>query len=140
MKINFEGREWDFDEDEIDVRQATVLYLTYQMTIRDWIGGVGEVDQRSLHFTYWLMLQQNGVVKAIADCNPKIIAFGVAYGEAREAAAAADVVAGAEAETAAAVPTIPSPPGAPAWSGPATPTDTTPPQPVRPPAQGPIAY
>jgi hypothetical protein len=84
LKIRFEDREWDFDEDEIDVRQATVLYLTYKMTLREWIEGVSQVDQRSLHFTYWLMLQQNGVIKPIADCNPKIIAFGVAYGDARE--------------------------------------------------------
>jgi hypothetical protein len=140
VKINFEGRDWRFDEDEIDVKQATVLYLTYHMTIQDWIGGIGHVDQRSLHFTYWLMLQQNGVITPIAECNPKIIAFGVAYGEARQAVEEAEAAAkkAAEAEAAAvAVPTIPSPPGVPVSSGPAIPTVMTPlpPGPV-PPATG----
>jgi hypothetical protein len=85
VKIEFEGRTWEFDEDEVTVKQAMVLHLTYKMTLKDWIEGLGQVDQRALHFTYWLMLQQNGVVKPIADCDPKVIAFGVAFAEARQA-------------------------------------------------------
>lgn len=137
MKINFEGRDWEFDEDLIDVKQATVLYLTYHMTLKDWIAGIGQVDQRALHFTYWLMRAQNGIVEPIADCNPKIISFAAAYGEARDAVAKAEEAAkkAAEAEAAAvAVPTIPSPPGVPASSGPATPTAMIP-QPL---AQAPV--
>ena len=131
MKIDFEGRTWDFDEDEIDLKQATVLYMTYKMTLGEWIEGIGKADQRALGFAYWLMLQQNGVVKPIADCNPKIVAFAVAYGTAREEAAAANAVAEAEAATVAAVPTIPpSPSGDPPSPEPSTPTATSPLSPV----------
>lgn len=82
MKINFEGREWEFDGDDIDVRQAMVLHMTYGMTLSAWSDGMTGVDQRAYHFAYWLMLQQNGVIKPIGECNPKIIAFALAYTEA----------------------------------------------------------
>lgn len=133
MKITFEGRVWDFDEDEIDVKQAMVLHLAYGMTLKGWIEGIGQVDQRALTFTYWLMRQQNGVVEPIADCNPKIIAFAAAYGDARDAEAKA-AEAKAAAETEAAVPVVPttlSPPGEPLSPGPVTPTATTPLPPVQ---------
>jgi hypothetical protein len=137
VKITFEDRDWQFDEDELDTKQATVLYYTYKMTIEDWIAGVSHADQRSLHFSYWLMLQQNGVIKPIADCNPKIIAFAVAYGAAREAEAEA-AEAAAEAEAPTVVPTIPSPPGEPPSPVPVIPTATTPLPPV--PVPVPTAY
>jgi hypothetical protein len=142
VKITFEGRDWEYDEDEVDTKQATVLYMVYKMTLHDWIAGVAKVDQRSLHFTYWLMLQQNGVVKPIADCNPKPIAFAVAYGEAREVANAEEEArAAAEAEAAAvAVPTIPSLPGGPLSSVPAIPTDMTPQHPAQVPIPSATAY
>lgn len=87
MKLEFEGRTWDFDPDDLDVRQASVLHLTHGMTIRAWSDGFAELDYRSYHFAYWLMLQQNGVIRPIADCNPKVVEFIVAYQEAQAAAA-----------------------------------------------------
>lgn len=89
MKIDFEGRTWEFDADELDVKQAMVLHLTYGMTIADWIRGLDELDPRALHFTYWLMLQQNGVVMPIAEANCKIVYFSAAMREAQLAEAAA---------------------------------------------------
>ena len=100
MKIEFEGRTWDFDPDSMDVRQATVLYMTYQLTIAQYSEGFDTLDQRVYHYAYWLMLQQNGVVKTIAECNPNIIRFIGAFTEARVAKAAAEA---AEAEARAAV-------------------------------------
>ena len=123
MIVRFEDRDWEFDEDDIDVRQATVLYMTYKMTLSEWIEGIGKADQRALHFAYWLMLQQNGVVRPIAECNPKIVAFAVAYGDARQAVADAQE---AEAKPEPEVPTIPSPPGGPLSPEPSTQTATTP--------------
>ncbi len=131
MIIDFEGRSWDFDPDLLDVKQATVLYLTYKMTISEWSAGFQAMDQRAYHFAYWLMLQQNGVVKPIADCNPKIVAFMSAYADA--AITAAGEAAAAEAE-AAADPTAGPPPGPPDGTTgsavPASPTVTTPVFPV----------
>lgn len=89
MKVEFEGRTWEFDPDDLDVRQATVLHLTHGMTIKAWSDGFADLDYRSYHFAYWLMLQQAGIVRPIADCNPKVIDFIVAYQEGRTAEAAA---------------------------------------------------
>jgi hypothetical protein len=123
VKIDFEGREWDFDPDRMDVRQATVLYMTYQLTIEQYGDGYDALDQRVYHFAYWLMLQQNGVVKPIAECNPQVIEFIAAVTKARVAADKADE------EKAAAGPDPTQPPSSPtgsaaspAWS---TPTDTS---------------
>ena len=115
MQIEFEGRTWEFDPDDLDVKQATVLYVTYQMTIMQYSQGFDVLDQRAYHFAYWLMLQQNGVVKPIADCNPKIIGFIAAVTEARVADRAAEVAEAAEAETRLAAETDPTsePPGGP---------------------------
>ena len=78
-------------------------------------------------------IRHDTVIKPIDDCNPKIIGFAAAYGEARERVAAAETVAEAEAAVAA-VPTIPSPPEGPVSSVPVTPTVMTP---LPPPAQTP---
>ena len=125
MKISFEGREWEFDESLIDVKQATVLWLTYKMTLSEWSAGTVELDQRALHFTYWLMLQQNGVVEPIADCNPLLVKFAEAYaGSLTALAAEAEAAKAAEAE---ADPTLPGPSLTPSPVSPqsATPTTTT---------------
>jgi hypothetical protein len=105
VKIEFEGRTWEFDEREIDVRQGIVIHMVHGMTIAEFSAGLPELDARSLQSAYWLMLQQNGVVKPIADCNFKAVAFAEAYGEAyaaevaaREAQAAAEKQAAEDAE------------------------------------------
>lgn len=88
MKIDFEGRVWDYEPDELDVRQAMVLHMTYGLTIKAWNNGFTELDQRCYHFAYWHMLQQAGVVKKIGDCNPRIIDYISAYVDAQQAEAA----------------------------------------------------
>lgn len=126
MKVGFEGREWELDADDMDVRQAIVLHMTYGMTIAQYSDGFDALDQRTYHFAYWLMLQQNGTVKPIADCNPKIIEFiaavtdaRVAEGDRRKAEEEAKAAAEAERQPA------PFPQDGPP-SAPATPTATTP--------------
>lgn len=121
MKIEFEGRTWEFDTDAIDVRQATVLYMTYQLNILQYNHGFDVLDQRVYHFVYWLMLQQNGVVKPIADCNFNIIDFMAAVTEARLAQEKADEAKAAEAE-----PDPTQPPSSPTDSA-VSPESSTPP-------------
>lgn len=123
MKIEFEGRTWDLDVDSMDVRQATVLYLTYQLNIEQYNDGFDALDQRVYHFAYWLMLQQAGVVKPIAECNPQIIQYMAAVTEARVAETKA-AKADAEAEP---DPTNspPSPTDSAASPASSTPTGTT---------------
>lgn len=109
MKVSFEGREWDFEpSDDLDVRQAMVLHMTYGMTISQYSTGFDQLDQRAYHFAYWLMLQQNGEKKPIAECNPKIVHFIEAVTNARVAQAKADK-AEAEAKAAAEAARPPAP-------------------------------
>lgn len=98
MKIEFEERTWEFDPDAMDVRQASVLHLTYGLTIKAWSDGFPELDYRSYHFAYWLMLQQAGIVRPIADCNPKIVEFIAAYQEAYRAESDEEAEAGPTSE------------------------------------------
>lgn len=134
MIITFEGRDWDFDEDDLDVKQATVLWKTYQMTISEWSRGFATMDQRAYHFTYWLMLAQNGEKKPIEGCNPPIIQFISAVTDARIAEAAEVAAAAAEAARAEPdPPTAPSLPVDPPSPAPGSPTATTPAPRSRPP-------
>jgi len=89
MIINFEDRDWDFQLEEIDLKQAIAIQLAYGFTLDDWYQALEHSDARALQCLYWLMLQQNGVIKPIAECNCKIMALGEAMAAAQEAAAAA---------------------------------------------------
>src|ERR1700727_1056043 len=113
MKIEFEDRVWEFDPEQIDLQQAIAIQLTYGFTLNDWYEATEKADARALQCLYWLMLQQNGVIKPIKDCNCKIIALGEAFSAAQEAEEAA-AKAAKEAEAAKPDPTLPpSPPGGP---------------------------
>jgi hypothetical protein len=133
VKIDFEGRTWEFSQETFTVRQGMAIFLAYGLTIRDLLEGVQRLDVRAIQCDYWLMLQQNGIEKPIKDCEFDVLAFMAAIGEARDAEEAAEAAAaGAKraGEEAALVPTSPLP-DAPASPVPASPTATTP-QPVAP--------
>lgn len=146
MKIDFEGRLWEFSQEDITIKQGMAIYLAYGLTIRGLLEGIQNLDVRAIQCDYWLMLQQNGVEKPIKDCDFDPLAFMAAMGEARDREAAEEAAeekrkAAEAAEAAPAFPTSP-PPGAPASSAPAYPTATTP-QPAVPmtqPGTGGTAY
>ena len=118
MNIDFEGRTWEYDEDRVTVQQAMVLHLAYGLTIKAWQAAIPELDPRALQFCYWLMLQQNGVIRPLKDCDFAAVEFIAAYSAAQQ-------------EEAPAVPepdpTVPSPspPAATPSTAPSTPTATT---------------
>lgn len=136
MRITFEGREWSFDEDEITIRQGVAIHMAYGFTVATWLTALGELDARAVQCAYWLMLQQAGIVQAIADTDCRLVPFMQAYTEARTAEAEADVVRTAEAaavQAAPAVPTVPVAAEAPQWPGPGYQTAMTqPPLPSEP--------
>lgn len=136
MKIEFEGRTWQYDEDEITLEQAMAMRLVHGLTILDWQEGLARLDERALQCSYWLMLNQNGIVKPVLECEFSPVAFTVAYRDAQAAERAAEK-AKAEAEKAAADPTPPpSLTGSAESPESATQTDTTPPPPVPPSGTG----
>lgn len=148
MKIEWDGRQWDFDESDITVKQGIVIHMAHGITVAEFSEGLVTMDARALQAGYWLMLQQNGVTKPIADCDFKAVAFAEAYATARlaemraeeeakkamEAAEQARRDAGLDASdrAAAVVPISPLPDGPPSPTF-AIPTATTPQQYLPPP-------
>lgn len=127
MKIDFEGRTWEFSQETIGVKQGLAIHFAYGLTIRALLEGIQQLDVRAIQCDYWLMLQQNGIEKPIKDCEFDTLAFMAALGDAREAEEAAEKAA-QEAAEAAEVQAVPTslPPGDPASPTSGTPTDTTP--------------
>ena len=121
MKIDFEGRAWEFDPDTVTVQQGIAIWLAHGLTLLDWEEGMERGDPRALQSTYWLMLAQNGAVKPIKDCDFAVGPFSQALAAAQEAAAAAN----APVPDPEPVPTQPG--GTAASPEPSSPTDTTPP-------------
>ena len=120
MKIDFEGRVWEFDPDTVTVQQGIAIWLAHGLTLLDWEEGMERGDPRALQSTYWLMLTQDGAVKPIKDCDFAVGPFSQALAAAQEAAAAASAPA-VEPEP------VPTQPGAPPSPERPSPTDTTPP-------------
>ena len=125
MKIDFEGRVWEFDPDTVTVQQGIAIWLAHGLTLLDWEEGMERGDPRALQSTYWLMLTQDGAVKPIKDCDFAVGPFSQALAAAQEAAAQ-------EAAAAASAPAVepepvPTQPGAPPSPERPSPTDTTPP-------------
>lgn len=117
MKIEFEGRTWEFDPNTITVKQAVAIWYAHKLTIHEYLEALGKLDGRGIQVAYWLMLQQSGVIKPLADVDCDAIAFMAAYGDAAEAEAAAEKAAQeAQREPEPLVPTSP-PPGDQAWPG-----------------------
>lgn len=119
MIIEFEGREWEYDEDAVSVQQAIAMHLAYGFTIKAWQQAIPEMDPRAVQCCYWLMLQQSGVKKVLKDCEFGAVQFLAAYMKALRATDEDD----AEPEP---DPTQPSPPDGPPSPEPSTPTATTP--------------
>jgi hypothetical protein len=117
--IEFEGREWEYDEDAVSVQQAMAMHLAHGFTIKAWQQAIPELDPRAVQCCYWLMLQQNGVKKPLKDLDFAAVEFMSAYMKGLRADDAEDD------EEPEPDPTPPSPPEDPPSTGPSTPTDTT---------------
>ena len=119
--MTFEGREWEFDLEAIDIKQAVAMHLAYGFTLDGWFTALADTDPRAFQCLWWLMLQQDGQVMPVKDANCKLMALSVAFAEAK---AAQDAQGEAAPEPDPTSP--PSPPGGPPSPEPATPTGTTP--------------
>lgn len=139
MRVTFEGREWEFDENAITLKQGIAVHLAHGLTLAEWMDGVRRLDARAIQASYWLMLQQNGVIKPIADCDCDAAEFLSVVLDARKARA--DERAAPEPEPVVPpVPTIPAATAAAAWPGSGYQADMTrqpqPPGQLQPPATG----
>lgn len=90
MRLEFEGRTWEVDFESIDLKQGIAIHYAYGFTLNDLMNALEQADARALQCLYWLMLQQNGVIKPIQDCNCKIVDLADAFHVASEAQEAAE--------------------------------------------------
>lgn len=97
MNISYEGKDYAFDLDEIDVDQATLIKRKFNLNLLGLEAGLREGDPDSLRAIYWLMLAQNGERANIDNVKFKIVKFSNAIQTANlqeiekaEAEAAAD--------------------------------------------------
>ena len=90
MHITYEGKEFTFDLDDVDLTQASIIYDKCGLTLLGLETGLYEGHPAALRAVYWLMLCQSGEVVDIDRVNFKIVKFAKAVDAAAEAEAPAD--------------------------------------------------
>lgn len=85
MVINFDGKSYNLDVDEIDVAQAMVIKVKTGFNLLQWQAALEEGDVLAVKALYWLMLAQNGIASDIDLVNFKLVKFIEAVGEASKA-------------------------------------------------------
>lgn len=90
MHLNYEGKEYDFDLEEVTVQQARTIKTSCGLTLLGLENGLEQGDPDALRAVFWLMLCQNGERVDIDRADFKIVKF----------ARAIDAAALAEAEAA----------------------------------------
>lgn len=84
MIVRFDDRDYDFDIDDIDVRQAMVIKVKTGFNLLEWQAALEQADVDAIKALYWLMLSQNGIASDIDQVNFKILKFTKAFKEASE--------------------------------------------------------
>ena len=80
--VHFEGQDYNFDIEALDLAQARSIKRQTGMSIRKLLDGLADLDPEALAALYWLMLAQNGKATDISKVNFKILEFGVALNDA----------------------------------------------------------
>jgi hypothetical protein len=90
MKLKYLGKDYNFDMDELDVKQASVIKANTGLSLRGLEEGISDGDPDALRAMFWVMLVNNDEPNAdINTVNFKIVPFARAIQEASEAEAEA---------------------------------------------------
>ncbi|GAA1701643.1 hypothetical protein [Fodinicola feengrottensis] len=81
-KVDWEGKTYDFDPEDIDVKQGIAIQYGTGMTLKAFNDGIQEVDVHAWQALMWLMKNQNGEQCNIQDLNFKVNAFSNAINAA----------------------------------------------------------
>ena len=119
LTVQFDGREWQFDDDKFTLQQAIAMHYAYGFTLETYAAALQAADARALQCMYWLMLQQNGVIRPIKEVDADLVELVTAWGAAIDRE-----LERLKAEEAAAAPPEPEVPTLPA--GPASPESGSP--------------
>lgn len=87
MKVEFDGKEYNLDVDELDIVEATYIKVKTGLNLLPWQAALEECDPDALKGLYWLMMKQNGVACDFERVNFKVGAFIAAFQKAQEAEA-----------------------------------------------------
>ena len=101
MEVNFEGKDYTFDIEALDLGEARTIKRQTGLTIGQLMKGLADLDPDALASLYWLMLKQNGTVTDPSKVNFPVLKFGEALAAAFEAEEKAQEANPTEAEPAA---------------------------------------
>lgn len=79
MKIDFEGRTWSYDDDEITVQQAEVIEQETEGSVADWAQSRAGLGSKTYRILYWLMCAQNGESVQLDEVNFRLLPFVTAF-------------------------------------------------------------
>ena len=90
VHIDWDGRGWAVDTEEITLAQAFVIKDSTKdenswpsgRPLQPWLAGVGYGDPACLRGLYWLMLQQDGQQTPIRDLDFPVLKFYAAWTQA----------------------------------------------------------
>lgn len=88
MIIEYEGKSFDLDIEELEVDEARVIKRYAGMTLKGFEEGLAEGDPDALTCLYWLILRQNGEEHNIERIKFKPVKLARAVSVAQEAEAA----------------------------------------------------
>ena len=85
--IDWDGREWAVDPEEVTLAQAFVIKDTTKddaswpagRALQPWLAGVGYGDPACLRGLYWLMLQQDGQQTPIHGLEFPVLKYHTAW-------------------------------------------------------------
>jgi hypothetical protein len=81
MELDYEGKKYTIDLDEMDVKQARTIKVATGLTVMGLQKGMVEVDPDAMVGLYWYMKTTNGERCNIHDVNFKVAAFSNALAE-----------------------------------------------------------
>jgi hypothetical protein len=87
LRITYEGTAYDFDLDDLSVKQAQKIEKHIGGTLADWEAGLGRASADCLQAVAWLIFT-GGDKTPIADVDFKIMKLAKAMDEAQQAEAA----------------------------------------------------
>lgn len=101
MLVNFEGKDYTFDIEALDVSEARTIKRQTGLTVRKLMDGLEDLDPDAMVALYWLMLKQNGTMTDPNKVNFPLLKFGEALAEAFDRESEAQEANPTEAEPAA---------------------------------------
>lgn len=84
MIVTFEGQDFNFNFEDLDIAQARKIKRELGLSIKQWQDGLSELDPDCLVGLYWLMHAQNGHALDMNKVNFKIAEFGEAFSNAQQ--------------------------------------------------------